>query len=165
MSRPRYACSTAGISEQIAEAFFSKRITVFARDERQVPARTSSERFGEHGQDRKCDHRVGLLRLERRDTIADMLPPKANGVATTQSSIEQYIKPYPLPRADRPAFLVGGNVLLGPWRKTVAFRAWRVSHAYCRIGLHKAGFERPTEQAAQSVQEMSCLEWDHGLPQ
>jgi hypothetical protein len=56
-----------------------------------------------------------------------------------------------LPRADWPAFFVGGDVLFGPGNEPVTLRARRVSDADGRIDLYQTGLERPPEYAAQGV--------------
>jgi hypothetical protein len=46
---------SAGIAEQVAEAFLSQRLAALARDEGQIPAGASGERLGKNRQDRQCD--------------------------------------------------------------------------------------------------------------
>ena len=151
MSRARDTGNTAGISEQITETFFGKRSAAFTGNEREVATWTCSERFGEYGQDRESDDGVGLLGLERSNAFTDMLPAQANSVAPAQSGIEQNVKPHSLPRADWPAFFVGGDVLFGPGNEPVTLRARRVSDADGWIDFYQAGLERPPEYAAQGV--------------
>ena len=67
MSRAGYTGNTAGISEQITETFFGKRSAAFTGNERQVTTWTSSERFGEYGQDRESDEPQRLTRAPRPD--------------------------------------------------------------------------------------------------
>ena len=60
---------------------------------------------------------VGLFRLHGRDPVANMLATKSHCIASTQAGIDQNIEPYPLPRTDRPARLIGGDVFVCPGRK------------------------------------------------
>ena len=67
--------------------------------------------------------------------VANMLATEPHRIATAQAGVEHHVQPYPLPRADRPALLVCGDVVLSPRAETVALWALRISTPAVRSTL------------------------------
>jgi hypothetical protein len=88
-----------------------------------------------------------FFRLDGANAIEHMLPPEPNRVTALQAGVDQHVKSYPLPRPDRPAPLIGINVILSPWRETVTLWARQVVDTYGRIGLDHPHLDSPTEKA------------------
>ena len=111
----------------------------------EIAARPGGQRLREHRQDRQVDSRVGLLGLERRYAITDMLPPEPHGITAAQAGIEQHVEPDPLPGADRPTGFIGGDVFLGPRPVTFLVLLRQSSHPLVGSVLTDLRLMRPTE--------------------
>src|SRR5262249_48935266 len=110
------------------------------------------------------DIAAALLRSQRRDTTAHMLPANTHSVAATKAGVEQNCNPYSLPRANGPTRLIGGNIFLGPdWKSCAGFER-RVFDGLSRIRFDELRFLRPFEQTAHRVQEVPRLEWRLAAP-
>ena len=102
-----------------------------------------------HRQDRQRDlHRVaGLFGLDAGDSVAHMLPSEADGIAPTQSGVEQDVEPDPLARADLPSRLVSE-------RTKAALKAAKTRGV--KLGRHGAEVlaARYREEARQRAKEL-----------
>jgi hypothetical protein len=87
-----------------------------------------------------------------------MLATEPHGVAAAQARVEQHIEPYPLPRADRPPALVGGDVFLGPGREALAPLLRRLAHSRARVNFDQLRALSPFEQPAHRFEEVPSLE-------
>ena len=157
MRRARYARSTASDCELIAEARLGHRLAARTGNERKVAARSGRQCLGQHRQDRDGNDRPGLLRLDGRDAVADVLAPEPHGIAAPEPGIEQDVKPNALTRTDRPSLLVCGYVLLCPRADTGIASAGRSLDASGRIGLDELHLDRPAKQRAHRVQKVLRL--------
>ena len=97
-------------------------MTIFARNECQIAARSCFECVEEDRQDRQCYLSARLLGLDGAYAVANVLTPKPHCIATTQTCVDQHIKPHALPCADGPTLLVGRYVILGPRGKTIGLQ-------------------------------------------
>src|SRR6516165_5479469 len=100
---------------------------------------------------------VGLLCLDRRDTIAHMLAAKSHRITTTQTGVEQDRNPYALSRSKRPARLVCRNVFLGPDGKSIAGLKFWILHRCGGICFYETGLCCPFKEAAHGVQKVPGL--------
>src|SRR6516225_4551903 len=154
---PRHASRVAGFAKKVAERFFGERTAALAYDEGQIPAWSRGQRCRKLWQDLYCYLHAGLFRLYRSNTFAEVLAAQAHGIATAQPGVKQDIEPDPLARADRPAPLIGSNVILGPGNEAVAFRSQRIVHPCCRVALGYLCFERPAEKTAHGIEKVTRL--------
>src|SRR5262245_31053337 len=114
MGRPWHASGLAGSPEQIAERLLGQRLAALAADEREIATRSCSQRHGQDGKDRHrhLDGEAALFGLDLRHALTDMLPTNPHCVTPAQPGVEQYVEPHSLARTNRPAPLIGGDVLL-----------------------------------------------------
>jgi hypothetical protein len=86
-----------------------------------------------------------------------MLAAELHGVATTESGLQQDVEPNALSRADRPALLICGNLLLGPHRDAgILWSSW-ISDADSGIDFNELRFCSPPEESAHGFKEMPRL--------
>jgi hypothetical protein len=62
-----------------------------------------------------------------------------------------------LPRSERPASLISGQVLFGPHLKSRAFFLDRIFHTRSRIRFDELGFMGPAKQATHGVKKVALL--------
>src|SRR5690242_20634493 len=86
-----------------------------------------------------------------------MLATEANRVAAAQSCIKQHVEPNTLPRAERPALLISGDMVLCPRPEPLALFTRRIRDAFGRIGLDVLRFERPSEKPTDRVEKIARL--------
>src|SRR6516162_7375870 len=102
---------------------------------------------------------AALLSCDCDLTVAHMLTPDPHRVATAQSGVRQYVKPYAFFGANWPSVAVTFNVLLGPHRYAVIGLKLRILHGRRWINPDEAGFFGPRIEAAHRVEEVPRLEW------
>lgn len=102
---------------------------------------------------REVDCHAGFLGFESYNTVADMLPPDADHVATSQPGEQQQIEREPRPRPDRMKEPELVNLLHRPAMKSVCLRVDRV-HSVARIGFNVPGRYSPIEKLTDGLQRI-----------
>src|SRR6516165_4608372 len=133
------------VAEFVAERFLRQRPPLGPGDERQIAARSRRKSLLEHWQYWQSYWRIRFLSLTASHAIAHMLSPKTGGIAPTQASVEQHIKPNPLSCTNRPMLLIMENIILIPCLEAFAPRPRRSFDAGLRIVLDVSRLMRPTE--------------------
>ena len=93
----------------------------------------------------------------RRNPVAHMLTPDPDGITAPQAGVEQNIAPDPFSCAERPAFVVGLGVGLGPFEEARPLLALGIGNTLGRIDGDVLGRLGPFEQATHGVEEIARL--------
>jgi hypothetical protein len=92
-------------------------------------------------------------------TIANVLLPQPDSITPAQTGIRQHVKPDPFLGPDRPSFLIGGHIDIGPNRKSLTRFQGGVFDLGCRIDFDKPNLLGPRIKASHGINEGSGLVW------